>query len=313
MPLNNEELLDALNSVTSIPLIPFRDGRIDDKAHAKNIDYLMDNNHLEGGRRRVIGIAGTSLIHHVSAVEQIRLMELTGRQMGGRGVLMSGVVPNPIEDAGRIIEAQAGHEYAPDVYLLMPLTGVSSPEGMYDYYMDFGARMGHSAGARFLYYLRQQAELEVAVRLVNNSSHFVGIKIGTDEGDVEAIVAGVEEGRGIVMWGIGDRSTGPAEKGTKGHTSGINVVFARASDEINNAQRRGAWADSRRLEEEVAGLEDIRFRNGRMYNYSAVVEAMHLGGFDDVDGGEGGPFNPRVPAAVAQEVEAAIAGIKQYH
>ncbi|NKB70174.1 MAG: hypothetical protein GKR89_24130 [Candidatus Latescibacteria bacterium] len=313
MPLNNDELLDALDSVTSIPLIPFRDGRIDDKAHAVNIDYLMKNNHLEGGRRRVIGIAGTSLIHHVSAAEQIRLMELTGRQMGGEGVLMSGVVPNPIEDAGRIIEAQAQHEYAPDVYLLMPLTGVASPAGMYDSYMDFAARMGQGAGARFLYYLRQQSEIEVAVRLVNDSPYFVGIKIGTSEDDVDAIVNGVEAGRGIVMWGIGDRSTGAAEKGTKGHTSGINVVFARASDQINNAQRRGDWQTSRQTENEVAALEDIRFRNGRMYNYSAVVEAMHLGGFDDVEGGEGGPFNPRVPDEVAQEVKAAIAGLVKYH
>ena len=78
------------------------------------------------------------------------------------------------------------------------------------------------------------------------------------------------------MWG--DRSTGPAEHGTKGHTSGINVAFARASDEINNAQRRGDFATSQQIENQLAALEEIRFRNGRMYNYSAVVEAMHLGG-----------------------------------
>ena len=113
--------------------------------------------------------------------------------------------------------------------------------------------------------------------------------------------------------GVGDRSTGPAERGTKGHTSGINIVVVRASDEINNAQRRGDFATSLRIENEIAALEEIRFRDSRMYNYSAVVEAMHLGGFDDVDGGEGGPFNPRVPAAVAEEVAAAIEGIVHYH
>ena len=116
-----------------------------------------------------------------------------------------------------------------------------------------------------------------------------------------------------MIWGVGDRSTGPAERGTKGHTSGINVAFARASDEINNAQRRGDFATSQQIENQLAALEEIRFRDGRMYNYSAVVEAMHLGGFSDVDGGEGGPFNPRVPAEVAEEVAAAIADIVDYH
>ena len=60
-------------------------------------------------------------------------------------------------------------------------------------------------------------------------------------------------------------------------------------------------------------LEDIRFRDGRMYNYSAVVEAMHLAAFDDIEGGEGGPFNPRVSPEVAREISTAIAGIRRYH
>jgi dihydrodipicolinate synthase/N-acetylneuraminate lyase len=112
---------------------------------------------------------------------------------------------------------------------------------------------------------------------------------------------------------VGDRSTGPAQRGTKGHTSGINVVVARASDEINNAQRCGDFAASQRIEDEIAAFEEIRFRDGRMYNYSAVVEAMHLGNFTDVDGGEGGPFNPRVPATVADEVKVALEDIVKYH
>jgi dihydrodipicolinate synthase/N-acetylneuraminate lyase len=84
----------------------------------------------------------------------------------------------------------------------------------------------------------------------------------------------------MVIWGIGDRSTRAAELGAKGHTSGIAVVFARASDEINNAQRRGDYETSRRIEADISALEDIRFRNSRVYNYSAVVEAMHLSGFE---------------------------------
>jgi dihydrodipicolinate synthase/N-acetylneuraminate lyase len=313
MTLGQEDLLDALNSVTSIPIIPFRGGKIDLDAHAKNVHYLMENNSLDGDRRRVIGIAGTSLIHHISADDQVSLMGFTAEQMGGEGLLMAGVAPNPIEDAGRLIEREAALEYPPDVYLIMPLTGVVNAEGIFQYYMDFAERLGRSVGARLLYYMRNKTERETAVRLMNESEHFVGLKIGTDIDDVESIVAGVDEGAALVIWGVGDRSTGPAERGTKGHTSGINVVVARASDEINNAQRRGDFETSRRIENEIAAFEEIRFRDGRMFNYSAVVEAMHLGGFTDIDGGEGGPFNPRVPAGVADEVAAALEGIKQYH
>ena len=313
MAMNKEELLDALNSVTSIPVIPFREAKIDYGAHAKNISYLMENNHLDGDRRRVIGIAGTSLIHHISADDQVQLMGFTGEQMGGKGLLMAGIAPNPIEDAERLIDREAALEFPPDVYLVMPLTGVGNAEGIFAYYMELAERLGRSCGARLLYYLRNQAERDIAVRLMNESEHFVGLKIGTTVDDVGPIVAGVEDGAALVIWGVGDRSTGPAQRGTKGHTSGINVVVARASDEINNAQRRGDFAESQRIEDAITALEGIRFRDGRMYNYSAVVEAMHLGGFDDVDGGEGGPFNPRVPAKVVEEVKAALEDIVQYH
>jgi len=123
----------------------------------------------------------------------------------------------------------------------------------------------------------------------------------------------VKPENGMVIWGIGDRSTRAAQAGARGHTSGVNVVFARSSDEINNAQRRGDYATSQRLENELAALEEIRFREGRIYNYSAVVEAMHLGGFDDVVGGTGGPFNPRVPAPIAAQIQTAISGLNAYH
>ena len=190
MPLQKEDLLAALNSVTSIPVVPFRGGQIDYEAHAKNINYLMENNHLDGDRPRVIGIAGTSLIHHISADEQVQLLGFTGQQMGGRGVLMSGLAPNPVGDAKRLIEREAALEYPPDVYLVMPLTGVASPEGIFAYYMDFAERLGRSCEAKLLYYLRNQAERDIAVRLMNESEHFVGLKIGTTVDDVEPIVAG---------------------------------------------------------------------------------------------------------------------------
>ena len=313
MPLSTRELMAALNTVISIPITPFDNLRIDYRGHAKNIAYLMANNRLEGERKRVIALAGTSLIHHLSAADQIELMKFTGEQMAGRGVLMSGLVPNPIEDAGRILEAQANAPFPPDVYLIMPLSGVSNGEGIYYYYMEFAERYGNSCGARFLYYLRNRSELGVAVRLINNSPYFIGVKIGTDEVDVAPAVDGVNEGCGMVIWGIGDRSTRPAEMGARGHTSGINLIVGKASDEINNAQRRGDYEISRRIESDIAQFEKIRFRKGRIYNYSAVVEAIHQAGFEDVAGGTGGPFNPRPPPEVVSELRQVVEKIRHYH
>lgn len=314
MALSTDALLEALDTVVSIPIVPFAaDGSIDYAGHSKNIDYLLNNNHLDGGRTRVISIAGTSPVHHIAVADQLKLMEATAAQIAGRGIFISGVAPNPLPDAEELIAAQCRLAAPPDAYLLMPLTGVADPEGMYQEFLALADRLGSKHGARFLYYLRQPNQAEIAVRLINESEHFVGVKIGTGQDEVQPILDGVHDGAGLVIWGIGDRSTDAAEAGTKGHTSGINVVFARSSDEINNAQRRGDYAAARAIEKLVTPLEEIRFRNGRAHNYSAVVEAMHISGFDDIVGGAGGPFNPRVPAAVASEVEAAIQPLLEYH
>ena len=154
--------------------------------------------------------------------------------------------------------------------------------------------------------------MEVVVRLIKESPYFIGVKIGTDEDDVKPLIEGVDNS-GLVIWGIGDRCTEAAELGTKGHTSGIAVVFARTSDEINNAQRQEDYQTSRQIESKISALEDIRFTNGRVYNYSAVVEAMILSGFKDIEGGTGGPFNPRVPAHISTEVQTAITDLSSYH
>jgi len=313
MPLSTPDLLEALNSVISVPIVPFKGDEIDYEGHAKNIRYLMRSNHLEDKRPRVIAIAGTSLVHHISHQEQVRLIDATGQVMGVEGVLIAGIVPNPIGDASRLVEAMARLARPPDAYLVMPLSGVINPEGIHSYYLEFGRRHGEGNGARFFYYLRQKAEREAVTRLLNDSPHFLGVKVGTSEEEVPPLVAGVKPENGMVIWGIGDRSTRAAQAGARGHTSGVNVVFARASDEINNAQRRGDYATSQHLENELAALEEIRFREGRIYNYSAVVEAMHLCGFDDVVGGTGGPFNPRVPAPIAAQIQTAISGLNAYH
>lgn len=317
MPLSDGQLIDALDTVISIPVVPFqsRSGgrRIDYEGHGKNIDYLIRSNALDGDRARVVSIAGTSLVHHLSADDQLALMEFTSNRVNGNGIFIAGVVPNPIGDAERLIAAQCRFANPPDAFLLMPLTGVADPDGMYRDYMALAEHLGSEYGARFLYYLRQSDQAPVAIRLINDSPYFLGVKIGTRLDDVAPAVDGVRAGAGLVIWGIGDRSTAPAMAGTRGHTSGINVVFAKASDAIHNAQRKGDWETARKVEEEIAALEAIRFRDNRRFNYSAVVEAMHLSGFDDIEGGEGGPFNPRVPEAVAQEVAAAIRPILHYH
>ena len=90
-------------------------------------------------------------------------------------------------------------------------------------------------------------------------------------------------------------------------------MAARACDEINNAQRAGDLVKSQRIEDLIAPLENLRFMNSRQYNYSAVVEAMKIGEWQDVEPGEGGPFNPRVPADVADQVREAVALLRDYH
>lgn len=310
--LSNNELKDGLNSVTTIPLIPFRDGKVDYDAHRKNIKYLMDNNYLSDGRPRVICIAGTSLIHHVSYEDQNKLIQVTGEVMGDKGILLSAIAPNPINCAGDLIEAQSKMDRAPDAYLIMPLGGVYSVEGLYETFKEFGDKYGKECGARFLYYYRQPRDMDMIVKLIKDSDAFFGVKVGTCEDDVPKLIDAIGDD-GIVIWGIGDRSTKAAQLGAKGHTSGISVLCAKAGDEINNAQRAGDYEKSMEYEKKINAIEELRFENGRVFNYSAVVEGMILSGFDDIDAGEGGPFNPRVPADIAAKVKDAIQSVMDLH
>ena len=305
-------LLTVLDSVTTIPVIPFRGNEIDYDGHRKNVAYLMENNYLSQNRPRIIAIGGTSLLHHIGPVDQVNLVDVTGQQMGKNGVLISGIVPNPISQAEELISQQSKLDRAPDAYLLMPLFGINNPEGVYHQYKQFTKHCGEKYGARFIYYFRQSRDRDVVIRLVNESPHCIGVKVGTDEGDIESLVTGIGD-NGLVIWGIGDRCTKANRLGTTGHTSGIAVIFARASDEINNAQRIGDLETSQEIEDKIADLEEIRFRNGRVYNYSAVVEAMILSGFTDIDGGNGGPFNPRVSQEIVEEIRVAIGHLRPYH
>ena len=310
--MQTETLYDTLDSVTAIPVVPYRGGVIELDGHRKNGRYLMENNHLEGNRKRVIGIAGTSLIHPFSFEAQMRVIAATGEEMGDDGFLMSGIVPNPLSQAEELVRRQSALPRPPDVYLVMPLTGVADHEATYDDYMAFAERLGASCGARFLLYMRSKDYVNPIIRLVRDSPHVAGVKVGTSEEEVAPLIEGIGDA-GIVMWGIGDRSTRAAELGARGHTSGIAIVAARAADEINNAQRQGNYAASARVEACISDLEHLRFMNGRQYNYSAVVEAMIIGGWEDVAAGEGGPFNPRVPREIAARVADAMVPLRAYH
>ena len=306
------DFLDALNSVTTIPVIPYRNGEIDYSAHRKNIEYLLTNNCLSENRPRVVCIAGTSLIHHVSYEDQNRLIAETGEVMGDSGILLSALSPNPISSAGDLVKTQSNMQRPPDGYLILPLGGVYSTEGLYEGLLQFGEEYYDSCGARLIYYLRQSRDRAPVIRLIQDSEAFVGVKVGTTEDDVPVMVDEIGD-NGIVIWGVGDRSTRAAQLGTKGHTSGISVLFAKAGDRINNAQRAAEFEMALEIEQRIAPLEEIRFENGRVFNYSAVVEAMIMSGFTDIDPGEGGPFNPRVPSEVAGRVRAAIEGIHDLH
>ena len=310
--MNTVDLQQALDSVTTIPLIPFRKGHIDYDAHQMNIHYLMKNNHLSEGRARVICIAGTSLINHIDNESQNKLLEVTADVMGNEGVLMSAIPPNPISNASLLVDAQSKMNRPPDAYLIMPLGGVYSSQGLYEGLIEFGERHGSGSGARFLYYYRQPRDRSQIVRLIQDSDHFIGVKVGTSETDVPGMVADIGES-GIVIWGIGDRSTKAAQLGTRGHTSGISVLLAKAGDLINNAQRAGDYAASLEIEQRISPLEELRFRDAREFNYAAVLEAMILSGFKDINGGDGGPFNPRVSSSVSLEVKEAISNVLDLH
>lgn len=310
--LATAELLSALEGVTAIPAVPYRAGSIDYDAHLKNVRYLMRTNTQSDNRPRVLSIAGTSPIHHMNRAEQVRLVDITTRAMGDEGVYVAGILPNPLPEAGTLISELSALQRPPDAYLVMPLAGVYNPDGMYSAFMAFAEEMDDRFGARLLYYFRESRDLPQVAKLFQDSEAFIGVKVGTGEADVEPLQRAIGD-NGLVVWGIGDRCTRASQLGTKGHTSGIAVAYAKASDAINNAQRAGDYAESQRVEDAISALEELRFRQGRRYNYSAVISAIALSGFDDIDGGDGAPFNPPVPSEIRREVQAAIAGLAQYH
>ncbi|MDH3648819.1 MAG: hypothetical protein OEQ53_04005, partial [Saprospiraceae bacterium] len=241
--LDNSTLIDALHSVTTIPLVPFRGGQIDFHAHIKNIRYLMSHNYLSDGRPRVICVAGTSLIHQIGPDDQNELLKVTSEAMRNEGILISALIPNPLSSVGKLIEVQSQYARPPDAYLIMPVSGIYSSRGLYQNLKTISDRYGSSHQARFLFYHRQQRDRDQIIKLVCDSPFFIGLKVGTIADEVPVLTNGIRD-NGIVIWGKGDRSTQAARLGAKGHTSGISVIYAKAGDLINNAQRSGDFEKS---------------------------------------------------------------------
>src|SRR5262245_915517 len=157
---NKLDWIEALDTAVSIPIVPFRDGSVDFTGHRKNMDYLLAHNALDGGRHRVICLAGTSLIHHLDYDDQVRLMDESGRRCGDKALFIAGLAPNPLEAAARLVEREARLPRPPDAYLLMPLAGNADPRGIYDTYMAFADRLGKLPGARFILYGQNRRHLE---------------------------------------------------------------------------------------------------------------------------------------------------------
>lgn len=301
-----------LDTAIAFPFLPFRGGRLDLDAHRKNVAYLVRHCYLDGGRRRVIAIGGSSLIHHITADEQIEVVRVLCDEAGDRASVISAVLPTPPSEAERLVRAQMGLPRPPDAVMFLPMISGYNPEGVLHGLDRFCSRLGRETGARFILYLRDTALRDVYCRLVRESEFVLGLKIGTSHGDVAPARKAVG-GSSAVVWGMGDLCTRAVRLGARGHTSGCSLLSLRASDEINNAHRRADYDAAEEIEEELRELEEIRFMQGRAYNYSALVEALKLAAFDDVDPGDGGPFNAPPPPEIRMRLEHIVERLRPYH
>ena len=300
------------NTVVAYPIVPFRSGAPNYASFRRNAEYLIARNRLDGGRPRVLGFGGGSLIHHLTAEEQMRLVDELCQAAGDRAVVVSGIVPNPLGSAGELLERQMRLERRPDAFLLLPVNGIANPEGIYRELVGFCNEQGRRHGARFFLYLRSGAQRDALARVARDCDWVEGVKIGTAASDVRPVVD-ILDGRGIAMWGIGDCCLDGIVQGACGHTSGIATLFAGASDELNNAYRQGDTTTAREIENHLAGFERIRFMEERAYNYSAVVAAARMAGFDDIECGDGGPFNAEPPPAILEQVRYELEKLARYH
>lgn len=301
-----------LDTATAFPIIPFREREVDFEAYRKNVRYLVRNSFLDGGRTRVLAIGGSSLLHHLTQVQRLEAARITCEEAGRSARFISGILPTPPRDAAWLVREQMRFVRPPDAFLILPMTGGHNPEGVYRDLLRFCRELWSETGAQFIVYLRDSALREPLCRLVTESEYVLGIKIGTSEEDVKPACEAVGS-QGAVVWGKGDLSTRAARLGARGHTSGISLIAVRASDEINNAQRRGDYEEAERIEQDLREFEEIRFMQARAWNYSAILEVLRMAAFEDVDPGDGGPFNAPPPADICARLRALLPRLRPYH
>ena len=301
-----------LDNVVAFSIIPFRKGKVDFAAHCKNITYLIQNSSLDAGRKRIIAIGGSSLLHHLTSEDQLRLAQVTGEQVNEDAWFISGILPTPPIQVARLVRKQMRLSRAPDAFLLLPLIGCYNPEGVYLEINRLCRTLGDETDARFILYLRDKSLRDVYCRLTAQCEYIIGIKIGTSLDDVKPVRKIVREAKAVI-WGIGDICTQAARLGTRGHTSGTGLLSIRLSDLINNAQRKVDFSLASEIEQNLRELEEIRFMEERAYNYSAVVKALNLAGFTDVSAGDGGPFNAPPPAEVCKRLSVVVEQLSIYH
>jgi dihydrodipicolinate synthase/N-acetylneuraminate lyase len=304
--------VSELDTAIAFPVIPFRERRVDFAAYRKNVRFLVRNCFLDGGRTRVVAIGGSSLLHHLTREERLEAARITCEEAASSARFISGVLPTPLGEAAWLVREQMRFVRPPDAFLILPIVGGHNPEGVYRDLTRFCRELASETGAQFIVYLRDSALLGPLCRLVVESEHVLGIKIGTSEEDVQPACEAVGS-RGAVVWGKGDLSTRAVRLGARGHTSGISLVAVRASDEINNAQRRGDYAEAERIEQDLREFEEIRFMQARAWNCSAILEVLRMAAFEDVDPGDGGPFNAPPPAEICARLRALLPRLRPYH
>jgi dihydrodipicolinate synthase/N-acetylneuraminate lyase len=308
---NNLTIADLNTPITFMP-IPFRNGGADLEAQAKAVRYLIENNFLDEGRRRAVANGGSSLVHHLSAEELLDVARVTCEVAGGRAWHISGVAATPSRTAEWLVQRQMRLANPPDAFLLLPLTGVYNPDGVYRELGRLTTKLAGETGARFLLYLRDASLRDAYCRLARDHEHILGIKIGTSVDDVGP-ARDVLGDRKAVIWGIGDLSTHAIRAGARGHTSGTAIICARLVDSLNNAHRRNDWETAEQLESIVRPLEEIRFTSNRAWNYSGVIELLKYAAFDDVDPGDGGPFNAAPPEHICARLRTIADELGAWH
>src|SRR6266536_1017722 len=160
--------MHELETVIAIPPLPFRGGAVDKEAHQKNLRFLIQRNFLDGGRRRAIGIAGTSLVHHIDRDTLVEVMRITGETVGQEAVVLAGLLASPPSEARKVVEQCMKLRRPPDYFLIMPVPGVCNPEGVVEG-LDGLTRAFAQFGARFLVYMRSSDLLEAYVGLLCSS------------------------------------------------------------------------------------------------------------------------------------------------